>query len=1169
VFGISQTIRVQGFESSTRVNMGIDIQSAQSSGMLLPVLAARLKEPQADPFALDIVVVPGVGISDWIQERLSIHLGPQGIVANTKFWLPSEFNRAASAFSTETVEAHGASQMQWAIFEYLTAQDREGSEPAPGFRMAKRRLSFAGRVADLFDRYSVHRPEMINDWNAGKDTDGTDQLSDNQLWQPKLWREVKKILATPTANTSFQLDLRLAAELQDARLTFFGLESFSRAKVDLLRKLGIERDIQILHLTPVNGLVKLLRAQEFIVGLKRRDEDLTLRVQNPLLRSWGRSALECAALLSTVASNTSDHPREVSHSVLGSLQGSLAADSQGADDSLSGELLEQSDGTVQIHLCHGATRQVEVMRDALLQILKSDDSIRLRDVLILCPDIDKYSPLLEPLMGAALGEYGQRLSVSIVDKSNVTASPVAVALDALLTLASGRCAVAEVLETMSLDPIRLKFELDEEDLMLISGWTGSLNVLWGLDAEYRTRWSYPDSHEDGTWQLAIDRLSAGVLLQSKSVEEHFPGVAAHDDVSGAHIETIGKLFSFHKALRSLREKVAADHTAREWAEILKSISQDFLKVLKEDEERLIEVAAVVGKLESNALLSETAEFSLSEFQSFTMESLPSIRGSASKWADVIRVATPNRLRGVSARVIAVLGLDEDAFRGNASGVDDILVRDPRLGDRDMRSDERLGLLTMIHAASEYLVITCNGNDITNNKSVPLAVPVEELKDAIELAISNIPKETRGNRPVVISHSRQLADPVNVGMGPTSKQKNVHKLLGSNAAWTFDRSAVDVVNQIAAVRAGLKADSSGFGYPVLSDPEESEFQNEVSLQDLFDALRRPTDVFITQRLGIMLPRDENVKESELPLWPNPLSYSEVGRELLDAVQEGDEPDTWKKRKHLLGGLPLGVLAESVWSEVEGEVAGIFGAGNAILSVEPISVAINYSLQDIEVEAGSGDTLRISDQVTVHGSTVLAMHFSTWGRRMRLLPWIRLAALTACDPAKEWSAVVIAKAPKVTSKAKNPPPSMPFMSEEFVLAGDTPEERLASAMKVLQFAKEVRARALRVPIPLFERSSWLLDQSNTEQKKELAYDLQRPANELVFGEKTMEVLKSERIISVIDLGLPNTSSRFEGYAGWLNEMWKNTVRVTKDPEPAKSVKPKGKKSVSENSTLEVGE
>lgn len=1143
--------------------MAIEVISAQSASNILPILAEHLKKRMDDIFAPDIVVVPGIGIANWIQEQLSSQFGPNGIVANLKFWLPNQFNAVVSSQSDKSIEMPEVSDLQWAIFEYLSLKAAENIEPAPGFLLAKRKFSFAKRVAELFDSYIVHRPEMIIDWNTGKDNDGSIALSEQYLWQPKLWREMQKVQGASHGRSSIKYEGLLRDEWQRARVTFFGFESVSRSKVQLLKQIGVHRDIKIFHLSPTTGIISAFRSEDFVIGEKRRGQDLTKRVNNPLLRSWSRSALECAALLSNVANTAENISAEHPQTVLGALQESLSRDANPHTEKKLDDLLNQSDGSVQIHLCHGKTRQVEVMRDALLHILKSDSSLRPRDILVLCTDLEKYASLIEPIMGAELGPDRRKLPVSIIDKSNVTSTPTAVSIDTVLGLAAGRCSVMEVLEAISLEPIRMKFGFNDDEMAMITSWTNQLNVKWGIDSFHRAAWQYGEEFEDGTWQLAIDRLAAGIMLQSESVEEHFPGVAAFDDISGSDIETIGKVYTFCDALKSVQQSAERSLNSKEWASLLGNVIDDFLFIPREEKEHLQDVHQTIRQLERAFEFAPTAQFSLAEFRQYVSNSLPTVRGSALKWADVVRIASPNRLRGVSARVIAILGFDENAFHGRNSGGDDILASDPRIGERDRRADARLGLLTTIHSASDYLVITCNGHDLNKNTEIPLTVPMEELKDAVALAISTIPNERRSNKPAIVSHSRQTADRSNVALVADSSEKNVQLLVGDGMPWTFDNAAVGVVEQISNYAAS-KIQVNDFWSSVLPSPAEDEIQTEVNLKNLYDAVRRPVDVFVNQRLGLILPGEENGIEYDFPLWPDTLTYSQIGRELLDAFQSGDTAEQWKKRKHLSGGLPLGQLARDLWTKVESEVTAIHSAAAEVLSRSAAQIPVSISLKDDEVASIDAGFLRIIDTLSVHGNTVLSMQFSTWNRRLRLFPWLQIAALTVQQPDEVWQAVVISKPPKDKSKAKKIVEKSLFALEEFVLVGSSAEERVDSARKVLDFANAIRTRARRIPLPLFERSSWILDKSKSEQQVELNYELERPSQKLVYSGWALDDFKNEKLIDEVDEHLPLSSSRYEAYAMWLSNVWSETVRVTKEAEP-KKVKASGakkKKSIADS-------
>ena len=63
--------------------------------------------------------------------------------------------------------------------------------------------------------------------------------------------------------------------------------------------------------------------------------------------------------------------------------------------------------------------------------------------------------------------------------------------------------------------------------------------------------------------------------------------------------------------------------------------------------------------------------------------------------------------------------------------DDILERDPCVGDRDVRSEDRQLLLDALLAATDHLVVTYCGRDERTNAVLPPAVPLGELLDVVD------------------------------------------------------------------------------------------------------------------------------------------------------------------------------------------------------------------------------------------------------------------------------------------------------------------------------------------------------------------------------------------------------------------------------------------------------
>ena len=111
----------------------------------------------------------------------------------------------------------------------------------------------------------------------------------------------------------------------------------------------------------------------------------------PCRRPVGRSATD----------DGSSRPAEPRRpTLLGWLQSDLAA--QRRRPRRAAPVARRRDRSVQVHACHGPARQVDVLREVLLGLLADDPTLEPRDILVMCPDIETYAPLIEADFG--LGE---------------------------------------------------------------------------------------------------------------------------------------------------------------------------------------------------------------------------------------------------------------------------------------------------------------------------------------------------------------------------------------------------------------------------------------------------------------------------------------------------------------------------------------------------------------------------------------------------------------------------------------------------------------------------------------------------------------------------------------------------------------------------------------------
>ena len=204
-----------------------------------------------------------------------------------------------------------------------------------------------------------------------------------------------------------------------------------------------------------------------------------------------------------------------------------------------------------MHACHGRARQVEVVRDAILHMLQDDPTLEPRDVIVMCPDIEAFAPLIHATFGVgalladddpddAPADTGlPDLRVRLADRALRQTNPVLGVVAQLLDLTGARLTASQVLDLADRDPVRRRFGFDDDDLTRIQEWVADGGIRWGLDAAHRAPFKL-DSLAAGTWRAGLDRLLVGVAM-TEDGHRLYEGVLALDDVESGAIDLAGPL----------------------------------------------------------------------------------------------------------------------------------------------------------------------------------------------------------------------------------------------------------------------------------------------------------------------------------------------------------------------------------------------------------------------------------------------------------------------------------------------------------------------------------------------------------------------------------------------------------------------------------------------------
>ena len=400
-------------------------------------------------------------------------------------------------------------------------------------------------------------------------------------WQYELWCRVGERIGTPS--TSEEIPQRIEELRRNelipslpATVELFGVSALSRGQLDVLVGLGHGRDVHVSLLHP--SAVAWLRTPPIdvtqpTVRSRRGDKESPVDT-HPLLRSWGRQHAETAALVrglpaAVVADAVVD---AAAPGRTASLLAHVRADLQ-VDRPSTPFVRPSSDTSIQVHACHGTIRQLEVLRDALGHLFVADPSLRPDDVIVICPDLDRFAPFA----AAVFGRGTLPIPVMVSDLSLGTENPVAAALARILHTIAGRCTVSDVLAVAALDPVRRRLNISLDDLDRYAGWTERLGTRWGLDIDHRRAWLGGDI-ELGTWEWSLRSLLLGAAMPAPQPRLGFGGIAPFDDLGGDDLPSVGRLAELVARLRRLRTLAIEQRTVGEWCEILVDTVTQFCAV---------------------------------------------------------------------------------------------------------------------------------------------------------------------------------------------------------------------------------------------------------------------------------------------------------------------------------------------------------------------------------------------------------------------------------------------------------------------------------------------------------------------------------------------------------------------------------------------------------------
>jgi exodeoxyribonuclease V gamma subunit len=859
-------------------------QSNRLEKLVRHLATHALKEPLSSLFAAEQIVVGSQGMAQWLKLELA---KTTGFVAHLELPFPRAFI-AGLIEKVVTADARSGAiepdALTWRILGSL-----DGLLAHSAFRDLRnylstsedprRKFQLAERLAALLDQYSVYRPRWIAEWQNGQEPH----------WQAILWRTV--MTDGLACQGKFLYELIQALNKPDCdltqlpeRLSIFAPAILPPSYLQVFEVLAKHIPVHLFCFSPSSeywgDLVtpgEAARIQSALGGQGVDPQDLHLDRVNPLLASCGKTGRSFQQLITDLEATEEEvdlFEKPGQHHLLACIQSSILT-LEDEPKPAEKTAIQPGDRSVQVHSCHSPLRELEVLRNHLLDWFSTDPTLSPQDILVMLTDIEAYAPYIKgvfddaepgaPAIPYTLADRGARQESALID-----------GFIALLQLSSGRLTATGVADFFETEAVHRRFGVLEEELEQVRLWIQNAAIRWGRNGEHRTQLGLPRFKEH-TWEYGCNRLLLGYAMadgENVLVQDHLPC----EGIEGTATALLGRWLDFLRQLYAALDELAKPNTLEGWSTVLNRVFEALFQPALGEERAVNAIGQVLAGLREQQRVSGFNQLiPLSVVLERILPKLEENQPGRAFLRGAVTFCGLNPMRSIPFRVVCLLGMQDRSFPRNPAPLSfDLMARNPEIGDESRREDDRYLFLESLLAARDCLYISYVGQSVRDNTSRPASVVVSELLDFIasRFRLAGAPDEGPGEEPGIIKHLLLTIHRLHT-FSPTyflpNDETNRRLFSCSRASARISQVLVDPSRRLA-VDKFLPA-------PLGSIDEQLK---TISLKELEWFMRNPSRYFVEKRLEFRLPEVKELLVDEEPFSLDGLVAYQYKQEVLDAL-----------------------------------------------------------------------------------------------------------------------------------------------------------------------------------------------------------------------------------------------------------------------------------------------
>ncbi len=920
--------------ATSAITPGLMVIHSNHPEALRDVVVAWMQRYPLKPLESETILVQSNGIAQWLKLSLAqpVAEGGCGITAAVDVQLPAQFlwqayRSVLGKNDVPEISPLDKQPLTWRLMRLLPDLLAQ-----PAFVALHRFLEhdsgqrklyqLSERIADLFDQYQVYRADWLTDWVAGKDVLRTARgvvkpLDEEQRWQAVLWRAVladvgEEGMATSRAavHQRFLDYWARQAESGEAvktvglprRLIVFGISSMPAQTLQALAAIAAHSQVLLCvhnpcrhHWTDIVADKDLLRhqyrRQQRKSGMAEilTDDELHQHA-HPLLAAWGKQGrdyihlidefdnpAQYASLLTPVNGGRIDlFSEDDPQHMLGQLQDDILDLRPLAESAaLWPQWVPADDDSIRFHTAHSPQREVEVLHDQLLARLDANPHLRARDIIVMVPDINVYSPHIEAVFGRLPRSDPRYIPFTLADQGQRGREPMLVALEHVLALPESRFAVSEILDLLAVDALRQRFGIQEAEVPLLHRWMEGSGVRWGLDAEQRAHIGLAQAGEVNSWRFGLRRMLLGFAVGQGS---DWQSIEPYDEIGGLDAVALGGLAALLRALDATCDLLDGSASPQDWTDKSRAVL-DLLFAPQQEREKMLHSQLMQG-LDRWLLQCEAAQFDepvpLTVLREVWMAGMDSSSLNQRFMAGAVSFCSLMPMRAIPFKLVCLLGMNDGAYPRPVSILDfDLMRQEYRPGDRSRRDDDRYLLLEALLSAREQLYISWVGRSIRDSTARPPSVLVGQLRDHLaqgwRLAGGDRATDTGKERAALLDAMTQ-EHPLQP-FSPRYFAQSQAAAHGAAGLYTYAQEWQGVHRDVGA-QEDVAEDTA-----LLPHTQDAA----MTVRALQDFITQPVKAFMRQRLKVFFTEQDLTSLDEELFAPDGLQKWQLQAQLLAEVQ----------------------------------------------------------------------------------------------------------------------------------------------------------------------------------------------------------------------------------------------------------------------------------------------